>query len=90
MSVTALKSTKWRLSSLNHQLFEFLSLVPKSPIHTGLISAKNPEPNISSLGPFKRCCRQRLKKLFLKPNKNHFNKNLKFKNISYEVYLEAI
>ncbi len=27
--------------------------MPKSPIHTGLIYAKNPTPNISSLGPFK-------------------------------------
>jgi len=30
-----------------------LGLVPKSPIHIGLISAKNPKPNISHLGPFK-------------------------------------
>jgi hypothetical protein len=45
------KCTKWQLSSLSHQLFEIFVLVPKSPIHTGLISAKTQEPNISSWGP---------------------------------------
>jgi hypothetical protein len=39
ISATALKSTKWRLSSLTHQLFEIFGLLPKSLIHTGLISA---------------------------------------------------
>jgi hypothetical protein len=48
-----LKSTKWQLSGLNHPNFGFFVLVPKSPIHTGLIYVKNPKPNISSLGPFK-------------------------------------
>ncbi len=33
--------------------FIIFGLVPKSPIHIGLISAKNPESNISHLGPFK-------------------------------------
>jgi hypothetical protein len=33
--------------------FGFFVLVPKSPIHTGLIYVKNPKPYISSLGPFK-------------------------------------
>jgi hypothetical protein len=33
-----------------------LGLVPKSPIHIGLISAKNLKPNISHLGPFKSTC----------------------------------
>jgi hypothetical protein len=33
---------------------EFYSLVPKSPTHTGLICVKTLEPNISSLGPFKK------------------------------------
>jgi hypothetical protein len=32
------------------QIF-FLGLVPKSPIHNGLIYVKNPKPNISCLGP---------------------------------------
>jgi hypothetical protein len=32
--------------------FGFLGLVPKSPIHIGLILAKIPRPNISRLGPF--------------------------------------
>jgi hypothetical protein len=53
MSATALKSTKRRFSSLNHQNFEFFRLVPRSPTHTGLICGKTLEPNISSLGPFK-------------------------------------
>ncbi len=53
---TALKSTKWRFSGLNHPNFGFFVLVPKSPIHTGLIYVKNPKPNISSLGPFKYLC----------------------------------
>jgi hypothetical protein len=35
------------------QIF-FLGLVPKSPVHTGLIYVKNPKPNISCLGPFNR------------------------------------
>ncbi len=39
------ESTKWRLSSLTHQLFEIFGPVPKTLIHTGL--------NISSLSPFK-------------------------------------
>ncbi len=30
-----------------------MGLVPKSPIHIGLICVKNPKPNISRLGPFK-------------------------------------
>jgi hypothetical protein len=51
MFVTALKSTKWRFSSLNHQNFEFFGLVPKSPSQTGLICVKILEPNISSFGP---------------------------------------
>jgi hypothetical protein len=34
------------------QIF-FFGLVPKSPIHKGLIYVKNPKPNISCLGPFK-------------------------------------
>ncbi len=33
------------------QIF-FFCLVPKSPIHIGLIYVKNPKPNISCLGPF--------------------------------------
>ena len=33
------------------QIF-FFGLVPKSPIHIGLIYVKNPKPNISCLGPF--------------------------------------
>jgi hypothetical protein len=41
------------ISSINHQNFEFFGLVPKSPIHTGLICVKILEPNISSLGPYK-------------------------------------
>ncbi len=53
MSATALKSTKRRFSSLNHQNFEFFCLVPRSPTHTGLICGKTLEPHISSLGPFK-------------------------------------
>jgi hypothetical protein len=54
LSVTALKSTKWRFSSLNHQNFKFFGLVPKSPTHTSLLCIKkNLKPNISSLGPFK-------------------------------------
>jgi hypothetical protein len=40
MSATALKSTKRRFSSLNHQNFEFFRLVPRSPTHTGLICEK--------------------------------------------------
>ncbi len=52
MSATALKSTKRRFSSLNHQDFEFFRLVPRSPTHTGLICGKTLEPSISSLGPF--------------------------------------
>jgi hypothetical protein len=46
ISATALKSTKWRLSSLTHQLFEIFGLLPKSLIHTGLISATTTEPYI--------------------------------------------
>ncbi len=44
-----------------------MGLVPKSPIHIGLISAKNPKPNISHLGPFK-CLRisSYIRKPFLK------------------------
>jgi hypothetical protein len=42
------------------QIF-FFGLVPKSPIHIGLIYVKNPKPNISCLGPFKKM------KLFLLP-----------------------
>jgi hypothetical protein len=57
MSATALKSTKRRFSSLNHQNFEFFRVVPRSPTHTGLICGKTLEPNISSLGPFKDCTR---------------------------------
>ncbi len=34
------------------QIF-FFGLVPKSPIHIGLIYVRNPKPNISCLGPFK-------------------------------------
>jgi hypothetical protein len=34
------------------QIF-FFGLVPKSLFHIGLIYVKNPEPNISCLGPFK-------------------------------------
>jgi hypothetical protein len=41
------------ISGLNHPNFGFFGLVPKSPIHTGLIYVKNPKPNISCLGPFK-------------------------------------
>jgi hypothetical protein len=37
MFATALKSTKWQFSSLNHPNFEFFGLVPKSPSQTGLI-----------------------------------------------------
>jgi hypothetical protein len=58
MSATALKSTKRRFSSLNHQNFEFFCLVPRSPTHTGLICGKSLEPNISSLGPFKERVRK--------------------------------
>jgi hypothetical protein len=54
MLATALKSAKRRFSSLNHQNFEFFLLVPRSPTHTGLICGKALEPNISSLGPFKK------------------------------------
>ncbi len=53
MSVTALKSTNWSLN------FWFFGLVPKSPIHTGLIYVKTSEPNISSLGPFKKAAWER-------------------------------
>jgi hypothetical protein len=53
MSASALKSTKWRFSSLNHQNFEFFGLVPKSPNHSGMICVKTLEPNISGLGHFK-------------------------------------
>jgi hypothetical protein len=53
MSATALKSTKWRFSSLDHQNFEFVCLVPWSRTHTGLICVQTLKPNISSLGPFK-------------------------------------
>ncbi len=42
MSATALKSTKWRFSSLKHQNFGFFGLVPKSPTHTDLICVKTP------------------------------------------------
>jgi hypothetical protein len=49
-----LKSIKWRFSSLNHQNFEFFGLVTKSPTQTDLICVKTLEPNISSLGPFKK------------------------------------
>jgi hypothetical protein len=38
-------------SSQNHQNFVFFGLVPKSPIHTGLICVRTPEPKISSLSP---------------------------------------
>jgi hypothetical protein len=31
----------------------FFGLVPKSPVHIGLIYVKNPKPKISCLGPFK-------------------------------------
>ncbi len=51
---TALKSTKWRFSGINHPNFGFFVLVPKSPIHTGLIYVKNLKPNISNLGPFNK------------------------------------
>ncbi len=34
------------------QIF-FFGLVPKSPVHIGLIYVKTPKPNISCLGPFK-------------------------------------
>ncbi len=51
MSATALESTKWRFSNLNHKNLEFFGLVPKSS-HTGLICVKIPEPNISGLCPF--------------------------------------
>ncbi len=47
---TALKSTNWRFSGLNHPNFGFFDLVPKSPTHTILICVKTPEPTISSLG----------------------------------------
>ncbi len=50
MSATALESTKWRFSNLNHKNFKFFGLVPKSS-HTGLICVKTPEPNISCLWP---------------------------------------
>jgi hypothetical protein len=53
ISATALKSTKWRLSSLAHQLFDIFCLVPKSPIHAGLIRAKNPEPNNQAWAPLR-------------------------------------
>jgi hypothetical protein len=53
MSATALKSTKRRFSGLNHKIFEFFYLGPRSPTDTGLIYVKTLEPNISSLGPFK-------------------------------------
>jgi hypothetical protein len=43
---TALKSTKWRFSSLNHQNFESFSPVPKSPTNAGLICIKTLEPNM--------------------------------------------
>ncbi len=46
------KDSLGRFSSLNHQNFGFFGLPPKSPIHTGLICVKTPQPNIS-LGPFK-------------------------------------
>jgi hypothetical protein len=38
-----------------HQLFGFFWPSSKLPIHTGLISARTSEPNISSLGPFNLC-----------------------------------
>ncbi len=47
MSAIALKSTKRRFSSLNHQNFEFFRLVPRSPTHTCLICGKTLELNIS-------------------------------------------
>jgi hypothetical protein len=47
------KKYKLAISGLNHENFEYFGLVSKSPIHTGLICVKTPEPNISSLGPFK-------------------------------------
>ena len=46
MSATALKSIKWRFSSLNHKNFGLFSLVPKSPNHTGFISVKTPRGRI--------------------------------------------
>jgi hypothetical protein len=50
LSATALKNTKWRLSSQNHKLFEFPGQVLKSPTstHIGLICVENPRAeNIS-------------------------------------------
>jgi hypothetical protein len=48
MSAAALKSTKRRFSSQNHQNIEFFCLVPRSPTQTGLSCVKTLEPNISS------------------------------------------
>jgi len=53
LSATAFKITKWRFSSQNHQLFEFLDQVLESPTHTGLICVKTTEPNMLCLAPFK-------------------------------------
>ena len=48
MLATALNNTKWRLSSKGkHQNFGFFGLVPKSPIHTGLICVTTPRSRIS-------------------------------------------
>jgi hypothetical protein len=58
-------------SGLNHPNFGFFGLVPKSPIHTGLIYVKNPKPNISCLGPFKHIsekCKICLQKKQILPN----------------------
>jgi hypothetical protein len=48
------KKYKTAIFKLNHQIFEFFCLVPRSPTNTGLICGKTLEPNISSLGPFKK------------------------------------
>ncbi len=53
MSATALKSTKWRLSSLNHQNYDFF--LPSSQVTYSYRSDLcKMEPNISSLGNFKK------------------------------------
>ncbi len=53
------KKYKWRFSDLNHPNFGFFVLVPKSPIHTGLIFSSGffhespcPKPLIITLGSF--------------------------------------
>ncbi len=80
MSATALESTKWRVSNLNHKNLEFFGLVPKSS-HTGQICVKSRSRISHACGPLQYMQKRKKGCNCVQCVQYTFNTRLTFRNV---------